>query len=376
MKKLLLFVNVDWFFISHRLPVAVEAINQGFEVHIATTITNHSNLLKQNGLIVHHINLHRSRIGISILRELWNFFSIVKSVNPDIVHLVTSKPVLLGGVVARLAGVPAVVSAISGLGFIFSNQSLSSVICRKVISLLYRLALGHGNQKVIFQNIDDQLKITQITKILPDNSILIHGSGVDLSLYSMKPFNTGVPIILLATRLLESKGVKEFVRASKLVNATTVRARFVLVGEVDLLNPESIQQQELDQWDRDGIIEVWGYRKNMHNILPLASIVVLPSYYGEGLPKILIEAAACGRAVITTNHPGCRDAIENNVTGLLIPIRDANAIAEAVSSLLDNPIYCKEMGYAGRKLAERKYSIEKVCEAHMRIYQDLLAEVD
>ena len=360
MKKLLLFVNVDWFFISHRLPVAVEAINQGFEVHIATTITNHSNLLKQNGLIVHHINLHRSRIGISILRELWNFFSIVKSVNPDIVHLVTSKPVLLGGVVARLAGVPAVVSSISGLGFIFSNQSLSSVIRRKVISLLYRLALGHGNQKVIFQNIDDQLKITQITKILPDNSILIHGSGVDLSLYSMKPFNTGVPIILLATRLLESKGVKEFVR----------------VGEVDLLNPESIQQQELDQWDRDGIIEVWGYRKNMHNILPLASIVVLPSYYGEGLPKILIEAAACGRAVITTNHPGCRDAIENNVTGLLIPIRDANAIAEAVSSLLDNPIYCKEMGYAGRKLAERKYSIEKVCEAHMRIYQDLLAEVD
>ena len=114
----------------------------------------------------------------------------------------------------------------------------------------------------------------------------------------------------------------------------------------------------------------------MHNILSLASIVVLPSYYGEGLPKILIEAAACGRPVITTNHPGCRDAIENNVTGLLIPIKDANAIAEAVSSLLDNPIYCKEMGYAGRKLAERKYSIEKVCEAHMRIYQDLLAKVD
>ena len=114
----------------------------------------------------------------------------------------------------------------------------------------------------------------------------------------------------------------------------------------------------------------------MHNILPLASIVVLPSYYGEGLPKILIEAAACGRAVITTNHPGCRDAIENYVTGLLIPIRDSYAIAEAVSSLLDNPAYCKEMGYAGRKLAEQKYSIEKVCEAHMRIYQDLLAEVD
>ena len=376
MKILLLFVNVDWFFISHRLPVAVEAINQGFEVHIATTITKHSKLLKQNGLIVHHINLHRSRIGISILRELWNFFSIVKSVNPDIMHLVTIKPVLLGGFVARLAGTPAVVSAISGLGFIFSNQSLSSVIRRKVISLLYRLALGHENQKVIFQNIDDQSKITQITKILPDNSILIHGSGVDLSLYSMKPFNTGVPIILLAARLLVSKGVKEFVRASKLVNATTVRARFVLVGEVDLLNPESIQQQELDKWDRDGIVEVWGYRKNMHNILSLASIVVLPSYYGEGLPKILIEAAACGRAVITTNHPGCRDAIENNVTGLLVPIRDANAIAEAVSSLLDNPIYYKEMGHAGRRLAERKYSIEKVCEDHMRIYQDLLVKVD
>lgn len=375
MKRLLFFVNVDWFFISHRLPVAMEAINQGFEVHIATTITDQLDLLERSGLIVHHIDLHRSHIGISILRELWSFFSIIKNINPDVVHLVTIKPVLLGGIAARLAGVPAVVSAISGLGFIFSTQGLISVIRRKLISSLYRLALGHANQKVIFQNIDDQSKITQITQILPNNSILINGSGVDLSLYSMRPLNTGTPIVLLASRLLASKGVKEFVRASELVNAATIRARFVLVGEIDSSNPESMQQQELDQWDRDGVVEVWGYRNDMHNILSLANIVALPSYYGEGLPKVLIEAAACGRAVITTNHPGCRDAIESNVTGLLVPIRDANAIAEAVSSLLDNPIHCKEMGYAGRKLAEEKFDVRSVVSMHMKIYKDLMEKV-
>ena len=375
MKKSLFIVNVDWFFISHRLPIAVEAIKQGYEVHIATTVTDKLDLLEESGLIVHNLSLHRSRSGVSIISELWSLLSIIKAVNPDIVHLVTIKPVLLGGVAARLSRVPAVVSAISGLGFIFHSNGFVSSIRYKLISLFYYFSLGHKNQKIIFQNNEDKLKLCEIRSDVCNRSILIPGSGIDLSLYSVMENNLSPPTIMMAARLLSSKGVREFIQASKIVNESNRDVRFILVGDIDSLNPESIKESELSQWKSEGVVEIWGYRDDMYNVIPNASIIVLPSYYGEGLPKVLIEAAACGRAVITTDHPGCRDAIEPE-TGILVPIKDSIALATAIQGLLQNPQKIVKMGEAGRKLAERKYSIEKVCETHMKIYQDLLPEVN
>jgi len=374
-KKLLFIVNVDWFFISHRLPIAVEAVKHGYEVHIATTVTDGDGVtvLEECGMTVHPLNLHRSRTGVvAVIAEFLEVLSLIRKVAPDILHLITIKPVLLGGIAARLARVPAVVSAISGLGFVFVKRGGVAQLRRYLISLLYRLALGGGNQKVIFQNMDDQAQLSKLADLSVERSVIIHGSGVDLSLYRMEHLPESVPIVLLAARLLRDKGVREFVAAAELVNRSEHRARFVLVGEIDPLNPASIQQDELDRWKEEGVVELWGHREDMPQVLSSATMVVLPSYR-EGFPKVLIEAAACGRAVVTTDVTGCRDAIEEGVTGLLVPVRSAEAVANAVLALLDDPQYCEEMGRAGRERAERMFNVKQVVAEHMGIYEELIS---
>jgi len=370
-KKLLFIVNVDWFFVSHRLPIAVEAIKRGYEVHIATTITDKNTILEKNGLIVHNLSMHRSRANISTLFELWNIMSVIRFVTPDVVNLVTIKPVLLGGIAAKLLKVPAVVSSISGLGYVFHSDGLISFIRRKLVLLFYYFALAHKNQKIIVQNAEDRLTLCKIRNDIYDKSILIPGSGIDLSLYSTTKNTLNPVTVLMASRLLSSKGVREFVQASRIIRRGNQSVRFVLAGGIDSSNPESITQSELNRWKSEGVVEILGYRNDMYNVISQASIVVLPSYYGEGLPKVLIEAAACGRVVITTDHPGCRDAVTTK-TGILIPIKDSQALADAIQYLLLNPQKMLKMGQAGRLLAEQRYSIKKVCKTHIEIYQDLL----
>ena len=370
-KRLLFIVNADWFFLSHRLPIAIEAMNQGYEVHIATTITNGLDELKKNGLIVHPLKLHRSRSGmLLIISEFKEILGVIRLVVPSIVHLVTIKPVLLGGIASRLLNIPSVVYAVSGLGYTFLKKGVLAFFIRKIIIYLYRLAFRHKNKCIIFQNNDDQLKLSKISLLSSNEVELINGSGVDLSIFTQQPFDSGVPIIILAARLLKDKGVREFVEAAKLVNNNNNRARFILVGEPDFHNPASIQQHELDHWKSEEIVELWGHREDMDKVISLSTIVVLPSYR-EGFPKILIEAAACGRPVVTTDVPGCRDAIEKDITGIIVPVRDYIELAKKIGFLLDNPILCKKMGNAGRVRAEEIFDINKVVKKHIKIYDDL-----
>jgi glycosyltransferase involved in cell wall biosynthesis len=376
MKKILFIVNVDWFFVSHRLSIAIEAISQGYEVHIATTVTDKLDLLEQSGLIVHNLDVHRSRAGISILSELWSFFSIIKDVRPDIVHLVTIKPVLLGGIAARLAGVPALVSAVSGLGIVFSSNNLKYKLLRQALYPFYFLAFGHKNQKVIFQNNDDLRSLLNWGVVSDKKSILIHGSGVDLDAYSYLPEPKGIPVISFAARLLVDKGVEVFINTSKILQERKINARFWLIGEPDQGNINTVTEKQLRDWESAGLVELFGYREDISNLFSKSNIVTLPSFYGEGLPKVLIEAAACGRAVITTDHPGCRDAIELNKTGMLVPIKDAVALADAISFLLENPTLRDDMGRSGRKRAEGVFDVRQVVAEHIHIYEKLLEEVD
>ena len=189
------------------------------------------------------------------------------------------------------------------------------------------------------------------------------------------PLPIGVPVIVLAARLLAEKGVREFVQSARILRQRSQvggRARFVLVGEPDLANPGSLRPEELAQWAEDGVVELWGHRTDMPQVMAAAHVVVLPSYYGEGLPKVLIEAAACGRAVVTTDHPGCRDAIVRDVTGILVPPRDAVALANAIEELLIDPVRCANMGQAGRELAESAFDVRQVVAAHLQIYEELM----
>ena len=375
-RKLLFVVNVDWFFLSHRLPIALEALRQGYEVHIATTLTDKITVLQDHGLVVHSLSLDRSGANWSTaIHEVWQIYRVFKEVNPDVVHLVTIKPVLFGGLAARLAGVPAVVAAISGLGFVFVAKGVKATIRRWLVSTLYVFALGHYNLRVIFQNPDDLAFLARLVQLPEQKVTIIRGSGADLTEYCMKPLPTGVPIVLLAARLLVDKGIREFVQTAQILRQRGLSAqdaRFVIVGKPDPANPASLRPDELAQWTEEAVVELWGHRTDMPRVLEAAHVTVLPSYYGEGLPKVLIEAAACGRAIVTTDHPGCRDAIEPNKTGLLVPIKNASALADAIEYLIKNINVRKRMGAAGRDLAEKEFAIEKIVAEHMKIYQNLL----
>lgn len=370
--KLMFVVNTDKSFMSHRLPIALASLRKGFEVHIATGLTNTKDEMQALGLVVHPLNLNRRSTDIfSNGRIFFQLFSIFMRVRPDVVHLVTIKPVLLGGLAARFAGVRCVVAAISGLGFVFLSRGAIAFLRRWLVVAMYRLALGQKNMKVVFQNEDDQKKIIGLTQLSRSRTILIRGSGVDLNVYSASPLPDGVPVVMMASRLLTDKGVCEFIEAARLLQNRGTSARFVLVGNPDPGNPATIVYGELNKWVSEGVIEHWGQRDDMNYVLPLSHIVVLPSYM-EGLPKVLIEAAACGRPVITTNVPGCRDAVVANKTGVLVPSHDSVAIANTIDMLLANRALCEEMGRAGRVMAENSFDINSVIKQHLHIYDELL----
>ena len=369
-QTLMFVVNVDWFFASHRLPIALGAIEQGYEVHLACGDTGRLGELKRFGLIVHPLTIVRGKAGVgSSLKTLLELRALFKQIQPDIVHLVTIKPVLFGGLAARLLGIKSVVAAISGLGFVFVDSGIKARLRRRVVGLLYRMALGTKNLKVVFQNPDDRESLCSLAGILKNNTELIRGSGVELVNYPVTATPDGVPVVVLVARLLHDKGVMEFVEMAKQLKHKGYKARFCLVGDIDPDNPASLSPGDLASIAVDGDVELWGHRSDIPVVLCSATIVALPSYR-EGLPKVLLEAAACGRVVVTTDVPGCRDAIESGVTGLLVPSKDATELAKAIALLLDNPARCAAMGLAGRRLAEREFDVAKVVERHLKIYAE------
>jgi glycosyltransferase involved in cell wall biosynthesis len=375
-RRLLFVVNVDWFFRSHRLPIALKAKEHGYEVHLATEFTAYAEEFSQLGFRLHPLPSMRGAAGL--LRSLLSLFALIKlfrRVEPDLVHLVTIRPVVLGGIAARIARVPAVLSAISGLGYVFVDTGFRAWIRRTVVSRLYSVALGHRNLKVVFQNRDDRDEISDIAGVDARHIEIIRGSGVDLTTFCPSELPGGKPLVMFAARMLRDKGVLDFVSAARMLQdsgfALCGGVRFALVGDIDPGNPASLSEEELAAIASDAGVEVWGARPDMHRVLPLAWVVVLPSYR-EGLPRVLIEAAACGRAVVTTDVPGCRDAIEPGVTGLLVPPRSPQELAEALKRLLNDPARCSAMGSAGRALAETSFDIRGIVERHMSIYAELL----
>ena len=369
---LLFVVNIPEFFLSHRLPLAIAARRVGFKVHIATGPGSACQKITDLGFAHHLIPISRSgRNPLAELATLWGLYRLMRSVRPDLVHLVTIKPVLYGGLMARLAGVPAMVAAISGLGTVFIDRDRSRSWMRSGVGWFYRFALGHPNARVIFQNPDDRSLLIGIKAVRDEQVALIRGSGVSLADYPMRPEPGSVPVVTFAARLLRDKGIREFVEAARELKARGVAARFWLVGSTDPGNLTSISEDDVALWGKEGLVEILGYRGDIPDVFADSNIIVLPSYR-EGLPKALIEAAACGRAVVTTDVPGCRDAIEPDTTGLLVAVRDALALADAIQSLIEDPQRRKQMGASGRALAEREFSIERVVDAHLSIYEKLV----
>ena len=373
-KKLLILVNNLSFFISHRLMIAKAAINKEFDVVIGYGELGDANinLLKQIGLKIAHIPMYRS--GINIFKEfrtliyIWKFFRKEK---PDIVHLITIKPYLYGGVISRLAGVPAVVSAVSGLGTVFISKNFMFRLLRLFLYPVYKLAFNHLNQKIIIQNSDDFKALVEWGVLNPLKTKILRGSGVKIENFINLEEPKGLPVICFASRFLRDKGIYEFILAAKLLKEKGVNARFCLAGELDPNNPTSLNIDELNNIKKDKVVEILGYQKNIQDLYAKSHIICLPSYR-EGLPKSLIEAAAASRAVVTTDVPGCREVIIPKKTGLLVPVKDSQKLAEALQWLIEHPLERIEMGKAGRKLAENEFLIEKIVQNHLDIYNELL----
>jgi glycosyltransferase involved in cell wall biosynthesis len=374
-KKILFVVNVDWFFISHRLPIAVEAIKNGYEVHLACDTTRNNHDLIELGVIIHEVKFSRSGSGLfSELSTLFFLRSIIKFIRPDIIHAITIKPVIYSGLIVRtLTSKPSFVAAISGLGYVFSAKSPRVKATRILVSLLYRIALNHEHKLVIFQNQSDNAILSAVANIHSTQKILIRGSGVDLNRYSYKSEPEGSIVkVVMASRLLKEKGVYEFVAAARLLLKKGLPVQFILVGSSDPDNPNSVSKVEIQSWHESGLITALGHRDDVHNIFSNSHIVTLPSYYGEGVPKVLIEAAACGRAIVTTTNPGCCDAVIPDETGLLVPAQDPQALADAIELLASNKNMRVSMGKSGRLFAENEFDVKSVVSKHLEIYDRIL----
>jgi glycosyltransferase involved in cell wall biosynthesis len=369
--RLLFVVNNPAFFLSHRLPLALAAQREGYDVHVATMDGDSVPRIQAHGMTHHVVPMTRS--GKNPLTELTTIGALVRlfrQVRPDVVHLVTIKPVLYGGVAARLARVPGMVSAISGLGFVFVARGAKAALVRAVVTVLYRIALGHPNSRIVFQNGSDRDVLRGLGAVRDEQVVMIRGSGVDLSEFAVVPEPPGPVVVLMVARLLRDKGVMEFVEAARRLRGQNVNVRMLLAGGIDPGNPASVTEADVRAWQAEGVVEPLGERNDIAALYASAHIAVLPSYR-EGLPRSLIEAAACGRAVVTTDVPGCRDAIEPDVTGLLVPSHDAQALAAAIARLATDTSLRQRMGAAGRALAEREFDIQDVCDKHLSLYRTL-----
>ena len=368
--KILYIVNEPWFFLSHRLPIAIAAQEQGYKVHVATREGTAVQEILKNGFIHHEIPLTRNGSSVpSELNSLLAIWTLINKVEPDVLHLVTIKPVLYGGIASRFTSVKKVVAAVSGLGTLFLATGVKAEMKRKLGIGLYRFALRSDKTTVILQNPDDKQLLIDLKAVKVEQTTLIRGSGIDLSAFQAFPESlTSTPVVTFAARLLFDKGIAEYVDAIKLLNKKGVVAHYQIVGDLDAGNSTSATARDIAEWQSIPNLEVLGYQKDMSSVFRDSNIVVLPSYR-EGLPKVLIEAAACGRAVITTDVPGCRDAIEADQTGLLVPVKDSNALAHAIEKLVTDSELRVRMGIAGRQLAEREFAIEKVVEQHLAIYK-------
>lgn len=376
-RRLLIVVQEALFFTTHRLPVGQAMQALGWEVHVAAPADPAvAARLEAQGFYVHAVPLTRG--ARNPVAELWLLLvlaGLMLRLRPALVHLVSIKPVIWGGLAARLTGMPAVVHAITGLGFLFIRQDGRTGLLRRLIERLYRMGLHHRNAVAIFQNPDDLAVFEQRHLVPPGRWVMIRGCGVDMDVFAAQPepplSPDHPPVVMFPARLLGDKGVREFVGGAERLRAAGIRARFVLVGRHDPDNPTDVGADQVRRWVDAGVVEYWGYADDMPAMLARAHVIVLPSYR-EGLPRGLIEAAAVGRAIVTTDAPGCREVVRDGDNGLLVPVGDAAATAAAMRRLIEDHDLRRRMAARGRDIAVAEFSVVHFVATSLDAYRRVL----
>ncbi len=373
MKKVFMFVNVDWFFLSHREPIALASKENDVHMSVYTDVTNsqNKNLNKSYDLIQSPIR-RSSKSIFHVFEEFLRCYFLVKKAKPDLLHAVTIKPILIVGLVSRLTSTP-FIGAISGLGPAFKANNFFKNFRLKIIIKFLKFIFGNNKAVVICQTENDSDVFIKNEIIKQNQIFFITGSGVDIEKFSPTKKRLDVDrYVLMSSRMLSDKGVNEFCLAAKIVKQKLGdEVKFKLSGPIDNFSPTFISQTSLEKITNSCGVDYLGDIENMPELLASSLIFVLPSYYPEGIPKVLLEAAASGVPVITTDHPGCKDAIIKGQTGLLVPAGDSITLANSIIELLENDSLLIEMGRKGRILAESNFKDSEVVRRHYEIYKNM-----
>jgi len=370
--KILFLVTEDWYFYSHRLPIARAARDAGCEVLVASRARSFGDKITREGFKLIPIRLQRT--GKNPFSEIFSLFEIIRIYHrekPILAHHVAMKPVIYGSIAASLTGTPVTINAMAGLGFVFTSDRWLARFLKPLVQFFFRILLNRSDNKVIVQNPDDRRVLTETVGLSESRITVIRGSGVELQHFRPTPEPIGIVTVTLVSRMLWDKGVSEFVEAARLLKEGGVEFRAVLVGDPDPENPASISEEQLQVWQSLGIVECWGSLEDIPSVWARSHIAVLPSYR-EGLPKSLLEAAACSRPIIASDVPGCREIVCHNKNGLLVQVRNPGALAEAMKTLISNKELRYSMGAKGRVLVEQNFSDEVVVRDTLSLYKKLL----
>lgn len=376
MNKVILFANTDWYLYNFRLSLARRLRDLGHEVVLLSPPGEYGPKLQELGFRWHAVPMIRRSLNplreLTLILWLARFF---RGEQPDLVHGFTIKSAVYGSLGARLAGVPARVNAVAGMGYVFSSRDLKARLLRPVVRQVMRMALNGEGCALILQNPDD-LAVFKAARIVDEKAIrLIKGSGVNCTRFTARPDSpdgTREPLrVLLAARLLWDKGIAEYIEAARILKKEQRSIRFIIAGTPDAGNPAAVDQSLVEGWVAEGLIEWLGHVSDMPQLLAQTDVMVLPSYR-EGLPKSLIEAAACALPLITTDAPGCREVVScNGKDGLVVPVRDSAILADAIRLLDDDRALGRKLGLAAREKALREFDESIVIDKTLAVYQEL-----
>lgn len=372
--RLLYVVTEDWFFLSHRLPMARAAQAAGFEVHVATNVADGAATILREGFVLHPLRFARGRLSpLATLATIRALRDLHRRLAPDLVHHVALQPTILGSLAAL--GLPvARVNAVTGLGYAFIAESFKARIVRRVIGTLLRLLVDRRRSVALVQNPDDRA-LLQGLGIAAERIVLIPGSGVDVDRLKPTPEPAGAVTLGFVGRLLDDKGVRVLVAAHRLLRAKGVGVDLLIAGTPDPANPASVSQAEAQTWAREPGVTWLGHVDDIATVWARAHIAVLPSRR-EGLPMSLLEAAACGRPMVATDVPGCREVAIAWQTGLLVPPDAPGALATAIEMLVETPEMRERFGRAARRLAEERFASDAIGRAVVALYAKLLTKID
>lgn len=371
-RRLMLVVTEDWYLWSHRIGLAVAARDAGYEVIVATRVGEHGHGIRSHGLDLVHVDFARGLLSPwANLRTVRQLCAVYRHWKPYLVHHVAVQPVVLGSVAAAMARVPSTVNAVTGLGTALMAGSMKARLTRPFLGSALRWAVRRPGSHTIVQN-PDNARFVESLGVSSERISLVRGAGVDIRRFRPEPEPEGPVRVTMVSRLLRDKGVREFADAAALVRDTRGDIVFTLVGTPDEGNPSSVSSRQVRSWADAGLLEWWGYREDIADVLASSHIAVLPSY-GEGMPKTLLEAAACGRPIVATDVPGCREVVRHGTNGLLVPARNARALADAVMVLADDPARRAAMGVEGRRRAEEEFAAARIHQETLQVYERALA---